>query len=314
MDEDLRTADAADTVSRDAWFARIEEIGDELGYFERLGARHSAFFVDETPTLLVTFETVEAIRTRSADKMPAGHTMARRHGWSHLCLIAEGETWYRDPAVYRFFDRLVDDAFFEDFDRVVFYGAGMGGYAAAAFSVTAPGCTVLLVQPTATLDPAVTEWDPRNRARRRLDFGDRYGYAPDMVDGAGDVFILYDPEETLDAMQAALFTKPFVTNLRCRNLGALLEPTLDKLGVLPQLIEAAGTGTLSAQTFWQLYRARRDHGPYLRTLLARLDEAQRPLLAALLCRNVTTRLNAPRFKRRLAELQEELDALGVVLP
>jgi hypothetical protein len=49
--------------------------------------------------------------------------------------------------------------FFDDFDQVVFYGAGQCGYAAAAFSVATPGATVVAIQPQATLDPRVTEWD-----------------------------------------------------------------------------------------------------------------------------------------------------------
>ena len=116
--------------------------------------------------------------------MPLGAEHRAAGGWSHLCLIAEGDTWFRDPAVYAYFDRLVDDAFFEDFDHVLFYGAGMAGYAACAYSVAAPGAQVLALNPRATLDPAAGRWDDRDRAARRLDFTSRYGYAPDMLEGA----------------------------------------------------------------------------------------------------------------------------------
>ena len=133
-------AAAAPPASRAEWLARIDAVGEEAGYFQTVGARHWAFFADESPTLLVTFETVDAIRA-TPDQLPQGHAIAAAHGWSHLCLIADGETWYRDEAVYRYFDRLVDDAFFEDFDHVAFYGAGMAGYAACAYSVAAPGAT-----------------------------------------------------------------------------------------------------------------------------------------------------------------------------
>lgn len=314
MSDDLRILDAAGADSVEDWFARIEEIGDELGYYEPLGANHGAFFVDDSPTLLVTFETVEQIRAREG-QMPWGYVIARAHGWSHLCLVAKGETWYRHPAVYGYFDRLVDDAFFEDFDRVVFYGAGMSGYAAAAFSVTAPGATVIAVQPVATLDPSVAGWDPRHQKFRRLTFTDRYGFAPDMVEGAGDVFVIYDPVETLDAMHAALFTRSFVTKLPCRNLGRSLESVLTQIGVLPAAIEAAGMGRFVPADFWRLYRARRHHPPYLRRLLARLDEAGRPFLAGLLCRYVVDHNDhAPRFRRRLGELEEKLQSLGRTLP
>lgn len=294
---------------RSAWLARIEEIGEEAGYFQTVGSRHWAFFSDEDPVLLVTFETVQSIRERE-DGLPMGHEIAKQRGWSSLCLIADGETWYRDPAVYRYFDRLVDDAFFEDFDRVVFYGAGMGGYAACAYSVTAPGATVLAIQPVATLDPTIAGWDRRHLQQRRLSFTDRYGFAPAMVEGAGQVFTLFDPAETLDAMHAALFTAPFVTPLRCPYLGARVEHALQQMKLLPDLIFAAGEGGLDAGYFYRAWRARRRYGPYLRGLMAKLDAMRRPQLAGLLARNVVARMQAPRFRQRLVELTEQ----GTELP
>lgn len=306
MNKDVSLCDAKPVTSREEWFQRIDAIGEDLGYFQPVGQRHSAFFLDDSPTLLVTFETVAECRARD-DQMPMGYGLAKTLGWSHLCLIADGETWYRDPAVYGYFDRLVDDAFFEDFDRVVFYGAGMAGYAAAAFSVTAPGATVLAIQPFATLDARITPWDRRHFGQRRLDFADRYGYAPEMVEGAGEVFLIYDPAQTLDSMHAALFTRPFVTKLPCPNLGGEIETALGEIGILAKLIEAAGQGRLTASVFWQLFRARRDHLPYLRRLLDRLDAAERPHLAAMLCRNVLERVgSATHFRNRQGELEAEL--------
>lgn len=246
--------------------------------------------------------------------MPLGYRVAQAHGWSHLCVIAEAEKWYRDRAVYGFFDRLVDDAFFEDFDRVVFYGAGMGGYAAAAYSVTAPGAQVVAIQPQATLDPEVTEWDPRFAQMRRLDFTDRYGYAPDMTEGAGEVMVAYDPQRNLDAMHAALFTRPQTTKLRCRNLGPNVELELARMGILDEMLTLACQGRLDAAAFNRLYRARRGHQPYLIRMLARLDPAQRPCLAALWCRAALQRQEHPRLRRTLERAQAILDAQGVTLP
>ncbi|HEX9856951.1 MAG TPA: phosphoadenosine phosphosulfate reductase [Paracoccaceae bacterium] len=298
--------DASAATDRESWLALIDEIGEEAGYFQPLGARHWAFFADESPTLLVTFETVETIRAGSAAQMPMGHGIASARGWSHLCIIADGPTWYRDPAVYRYFDRLVDDAFFEDFDRVVFYGAGMAGYAACAYSVTAPGATVLAVQPQATLDPAVAGWDTRHRAHRRMNFTDRYGYAPDMIEGTGEVFVVFDPTRIEDAMHAALFTRPYVTMLRCPHLGDRADIALQGMKILPDLIAAAGEGSLTAATFATTWRKRRAFGPYLKALLARVEASGNPRRAAMICRSVTRRLNAPRFRKRLAELEAQL--------
>ena len=295
-------AAAPDPADKAAWLARIEEVGEESGYFQPLGDRHWAYFIDESPTLLVTFETVAAVMAEP-DRLPKGHALARAKGWSHLCIIADGETWYRDPAVYRYFDRLVDDAFFEDFDRVVFYGTGMGAYAACAYSVTAPGATVLAVQPLATLDPGVTGWDRRRRAARRMNFTDRYGYAPDMVEGAGQVFILFDPHQPYDAMHAALFTKPFVTMLRTRHVGTDVEKALDQMKILSQLIDAAGESQLTPDLFARAFRARRDNAPYLRRLVTILDQLGRPTLAIRAARSALKRVDAPKLRKHLAELE-----------
>ena len=289
-------------ANRDAWLARIDSIGEDKGYFQTVGRHHWALFVDESPTLIVSFETIEQIRARNAE-LPVAHGIAAKHGWSHLCLIADGATWYRDPALYGYFDRLVDDAFFEDFDRVLFYGAGMGGYAAAAFAVTAPGAAVLLINPRATLNPAQTGWDRRDMPARRLDFTSRYGYAPDMIEGAGKVFVLHDPTSPVDAMHAALFHAPFVTPLKARLLGDRLDWALGHMGLLEGLIEAAVEDRLTPAAWAAVWRKRRDFGPYLRALLHRSAEAGRTRHEAMICRSVNSRLHAPRFRKRLAELE-----------
>ena len=286
------------------WLAAIEEIGEDAGYFQTVGSRHWAFFSDESPVLLVTFETVADIRSRK-DGLPMGFALAREHGWSTLCLIAEGDTWYRDAAVYRYFDRLVDDAFFEDFDRVVFYGAGMGAYAACAYSVAAPGATVLALAPVATLDPALTGWDKRHARHRRLTFTDRYGYAPDMTEGAGDVFVVFDPSEPLDAMHAALFARPHVTALRARRIGPKPGQVLAEMQILLPLIAAACDGSLDAAMFQRLFRNRRRHAPYLHALLDRLEQAGHRHLAAVAARNAAIRLQSPRFQQRMSDLTAE---------
>ncbi len=297
-------SDAAIATDRQTWLTSIDAVGEEAGYFQTLGTRHWAYFVDESPILLVTFETVDAIRA-NADQLPSGDAIARKHGWSHLCLIADGDTWYRDPSVYRFFDRQVDDAFFEDFDHVAFYGAGMGGYAACAYCVTAPGATVLAISPRATLDPTRTGWDQRDKAHRRLDFTSRYGYAPDMTEGAGQVFIAFDPYNAADAMHATLFARPWMTPLRTRYLHDRAVDGLGQMGILSQMIETAAVGQLSAASFARLWRARRKFVPYLAALLGRAKSGNHPEREFKICNNVTRRLNAPAFRERLMELEAE---------
>ncbi|MGB8623096.1 MAG: phosphoadenosine phosphosulfate reductase [Paracoccaceae bacterium] len=302
-----------DENARAEWYARLEEFGNGEGEIEFLGRHHAAIFIEETPTLLVSFESAAALRAKE-EELPLGLRLADEAGWSQLTILAEGETWFRDHAVYSYFDRLVDDGFFDGFDRVVFYGAGMCGYAAAAFSVAAPGATVIAVGPQATLDPRVTEWDERFVAHRRLSFTDRYGYAPDMLEAAEHAFVLYDPEERFDAMHAALFTRTNVSKLRCRFLGEGLEGHLSRMGILGEMIDAACEDKLTEAVFHRLFRSRRNYGPYLRKMLIALHARHRRELSFIMCRNVVSRLRAPRFRKRMEHLTEELEAEGRPLP
>lgn len=298
----------------DIWLEGLEELGDELGYFETLGDDHSVILTDRGTTLLVTFESLDVIRQESEHARPMGFDLIKENGWSHLCLLAHRQSWFRDPEVYAYFDRLVDDGFFDEFDQVVFLGEGMCGYAAAAYSVAAPGATVIAVSPHATLDPRVTEWDPRYSSMRRTSFTDRYGYAPDMLEAADRAFVLYDPEEELDAMHAALYTRQNVTKLRCRFLGHRILQELANMDILQTLVDRAGTGRMQPIDFHRLFRARRRYTPWLRQVLTQLDDDDRMMLAGLLCRNVISRMNGPRFRRRLKAIEATLAEFGEALP
>ncbi|WP_395540265.1 phosphoadenosine phosphosulfate reductase [Neotabrizicola sp. sgz301269] len=290
-----------DIETPDSWMSAMEEVAEEDGYLERLGSRHWAFFAETGTSLLVTFERAEDLRAR-AGNMPAAWSLCQRHGWSLLTILAEGETFWRDRAVWGYFDRLVDDAFFDDFDQVLFHGAGAGGYAAAAYVVAAPGARALLVAPRATMDPAMVGWDRRDLAARRLDFTSRYGYAPDMTEGAARVWLVHDPLNRNDAAHAALFRRPWTTVLNAHRTGEATQAALAAMGILDPLLQIAMAGMLDRSGYARLWRARRSYPAYLKQILADAAAAKRPRLEAMICRSVTRRMKAPRFARRLAEL------------
>lgn len=275
LDDDFTDLESGD------WFGKLAALGDEHGEFVHLGPRHSCLFIDAGPQLVVTFDSVASIRAMQPRQAPFGLDLVRRNGWSLLSLMSDGDTWFRAPAVYGHIDRLTDDGFFEDFNRVLFCGAGAGGYAAAAFSVAAPGATVLALRPQATLDPAVAGWDPRFVRHRRWDFTNRYGYAPDMLDAAQQAFMLFDPADPLDAMHAALFHRGNVTALRAAHAGAPVEAMLTRTGIFAPLIESAMRGTLDRAGFARMWRARRAFKPYLDRFLTRVEAREQRLAAAL---------------------------------
>jgi hypothetical protein len=229
MQDDLSVFDTSlADLPKGEWCQKISEIAEEHGHFQALGKHHFAAFVEDKPILLVTFETVQGLRSLSDASHPIGWDLFKSHGWSHLSIIPDGHTWFRDPQVYAYFDRLVDDGFFDEFEQVIFYGSGSCGYAAAAFSVAAPGATVIAVQPQATLGPRVTEWDDRFVKMRRTDFTTRYGYAPDMLDAADQAYVIYDPYVAMDAAHAAMFTRSNVKKLRIPNMGSNLQSEMKK--------------------------------------------------------------------------------------
>jgi hypothetical protein len=295
-------ADLAD-LTKGEWLTKLAGIAQAHGFFQPLGKRHFAAHVRRGATLLVTFESIQGMRALSDAAEPLGWRMVRENDWSHLCIACDGDTWFRERKVIGLFDNMIDDGFFDDFDTVVFYGAGPCGYAAAAYSVAAPGARVVVIQPQATLDPRVTEWDDRFVEMRRADFTDRYGYAPDMLDACDRAYVIYDPAETLDAMHAALYTRPGVTKLRMRHMGDAIQGDLMEMKILAPLLDHVARGTLDDASFARLYRARRTHPPYLRRVMAALDAQEREDLVVLMARNVTGRMKAPRFQRRLAEIE-----------
>lgn len=270
-------------LDANAWLDEIDEVCDGLGFFEQLGESHFAGFLEAGNTLLVTFETIDQARLHNADAEPRGFAYARQEGWSLLALLSMGESWFRDPAIFDLFDRLVDDGFFEDFDHIVFYGANGGGYAAAAYSVSAPGATVIALRPQATLDARLTSWDPRYRSQRRNCFQGRYGYAPEMIDGAGAVFVVYDPIQRLDAAHAALFHKPHVAALACPLLGTNIDRAFDRMGIHDAMLKLAMNGRLDGQRFKRLLRARRYDQTYLRSLVTWLTMSEHFRLAIIVC-------------------------------
>ncbi|MGL4320664.1 MAG: phosphoadenosine phosphosulfate reductase [Paracoccaceae bacterium] len=302
MGEQTVPLDAAAATSDAEWLSLMGRIGEESGYLKPLGSRHHALFMDEDPTLLVCFDTIHNIRMRPG-QLPAGFAVAREMGWSYLALIADGDTWFRDPAIYSYFDQLVDDAFFEDFNATVFMGTDMGAYAACAYSVTAPGATVLAFNPRATMDLERAGWDNRARAARRIEFRSRYGYAPDMTEGTGKVFAFHDPGVLLDAVHVSLFAGPWVTPVRMPYLAGRTEWALAQMGLMPELLQQAMKGTLTTASFARMWRARRNFGPYLKGILAATEDAGKPRRALGVCTSVVKRLNAPRFRRRWAEVQ-----------
>ncbi len=295
-------------LSRDAWLDRLGQIGEMHGFFDRLGKDHHALYVQEGDTLLVTFDGAERILKQGLDQLPVGFEAVQKREWSMLSIIADGQTWFRDPAIYAFFDRLVDEDFFDSFEKVIFVGAGpMCGYAAAAFSVTAPGATVLCLSPASTLDREAAPFELRYRHAWRKNFTDRYGYAPDMLDAAEAAYILFDPLDLLNAAHAAMFRGKRVNRIRFRGAGADLLALLEPYNNFDRILKAVSNDRFGPLRFAQILRRFRKNNPaYLRRLLARAEQRGGDRLTRIVAQHGTNLGGMPIFARRLAEIDARL--------
>lgn len=307
MTDPVDDIDLATARTEAEWLARLDEIADERGAFIPLGVHHAGFFADGTNTLLVTFESIETIRRTRPDHRPLGLSIAERHGWSCLVMLSRAPRWYRDAEVLDFFDSQIDAGFFDGFSRVLFYGAGMEGYAACAFSVAAPGATVLAIAPQATLDPEIAPWERRFMAQRRLDFRSRFGFAPSMIEAARAVFVVHDPANRTDSMHATLFRRPFVTTLRSPVLGSDTAAGMERMGVLETLIETAARGRLTPERFHDMMRKRRGDATYLKELVKRAAKANHPALTIVAAHHALALKNSNGVRKYLKRAEKTLE-------
>lgn len=290
----------------------LASVGSENGFFESLGVQHSAVFVkgnaEGGKTLIVTFENLDDIKKDEEDRMPWGYGFVTSQGWSMLGLMAHGWTWYRDEAVFDFFDRLRDEGFYDQFDTVVFYGASMGAYAASVFSASAPKATVVLLSPQATLSRDVASWETRYRKAWKRDFSSRYAYGPEQSASAHKVHLFYDPLASLDAMHAALFNGDNVTKYKCRFMGHRIASLWQRMGVLKQVVLGCVDDTLNVKVFYTLMRARLHNQRYQREMLDRLVKMKRPHLVYRYTRAVLNTRGGPVFRQAMKAAKAEIEA------
>jgi hypothetical protein len=276
---------AADDQS---WSAIAATLAGPEGFY-RETADHSFVFIPRSDTLVVTFDNLDIAMEKRKDRRPWGFSFIEKQGWSMLGVMANGWTWYRDPWVSQQFDALRDSGFFRPFRRVVFYGASMGGYAAAAFVAACPGADVVAISPQSTLDKSVVPWETRYKTAWSRDFSGPYGDAAQASRAAGRVFLLYDPYEPLDTGHARRFDGPNVTALRAPLLGHRLGSSLQQMGILSPITLGALNGTLTEAEFYRMLRARKTFSRYQKELFKRVVDRGHAGLARRLGRYVLTR-------------------------
>jgi hypothetical protein len=271
--------------------------------FYRAGGEHAMLYVPRSrEVLVVTFDNLDLAMEKRDDRRPWGYGFIEKQGWSFLGVTAEGWTWFRDPWVAQAFDGLRDGGFFAGFGRVVFYGASMGGYGAAAYAAACPGADVVAISPQSTLDRALVPWETRYRTAWGRDFGGPYGDAAETSRSARRVTLLYDPYEPLDAAHVARFAGDNVMRLRTPLMGHRLGSSLQQMGILSPTILGALAGTLTEAEFWRSLRARKTFPRYQRELFDRAVARGHAKLARRMARWVLTRGDNRHIRKALAAM------------
>ncbi len=292
--------DKAQLTSTDPRFANLEDAALGTGGFYWESARHAVAFVPGNSTLIVSFESERDAKS-SSERMPYDYeTSNGALGCSVLGVMAKERNWYRDGFVQDAFDHLRDQAFFKAFSKVLFLGASMGGYAALAYSTAAPGSNVLAFSPQATLDRSLVPDDNRWGWTAKLDWSGRYAnFDPEAC---GSTFVLFDPTEPADRLHAQMLKGPNTLHLAAPFLGHGIQKTFGQAGIMPELVAAAATGTLTEQQFHRLKRARMNVPRYQAGLIRWAADRGRMRLAV----SATNAALERKKSRKISILRDEL--------
>ena len=279
-------------------FQDIDVLPGENDFIKDLGEDHVGIYVHGDDTLVVCFENLDKVEESNMNRAPWGYSFISGLGHSFLGLMAAKWSWYRDNAVLDFFD---------EFSKVVFYGASMGGYAAAAFSSVAPGSTVIIMSPQATLERRTASWETRYRKAWIRDFNGRYGYAPDQVISANKVHLFFAPDNREDAMHAALFRGENIYKFRCLFLGHRMASLMQRMGILKSTFLSCINGDITSNSFYSDLRKRREENRYQLEMLNRLVRKKRPDLIVKYCSAVLVRRPGPKFRLQLNIARKTLE-------
>jgi hypothetical protein len=288
--------------NEDRWSAVASGLVGDDGFF-RTSGEHSMLFIPRGATLVVTFDNLDIAMEKREDRMPWGFRFIEEEGHSMLGVMANGWTWYREPWVDAQFLELAGSGFFERFEKVVFYGASMGGYAAAAFSAAVPGATVIAFSPQSILDKSVVPWETRYKAAWHRDYSGPFGDAAEACKAADEVHIVFDPYQPLDASHVARFGGENLRLLRCPLIGHKVATSLQQMGLLKDMVRQMIAGDFDEAHFRAALRVRRSNLRFLRDLSDRCVERQHPKLARVVCNHALGVGGGPHFRRILRQLE-----------
>lgn len=305
--------DNSDEPEIPLWFHDLRPGGGAEGFLER-NLRHSLLFVKRpVKRLLISFDNLSNVNRNDTGREPWAYKFAQDINISHLGVMAHVADWYRDQDLIDRFKRLADDGFFEGYDRVVFAGVSMGGFAAIAFASLVPGAHVISVNPQSTLDTSIVPWETRYEGGRRQDWTLPLSDAALLTSGLGRVNIFYDPYHELDKQHVARFSGDNIRVFNCRHSVHKTAVFLRKINALKPVMHAAIFDELTELEFYRLYRGRRDLRWFRGSVVGYFNERGRTEFSDKFTQMFRKRLRAKK-RREQREEGAVTDAAAPVAP
>jgi len=275
--------------TRAAWLKHLSDVGSGHGFFERVGADHMALFVEESETLLVSFDRAERVYAETRDGMPAGFEMVVRREWSFLSILSMGDTRFRDDDLSLMFETLLDNGVFDTFKRVFFLGLGpVCGHAACCYSSAAPGARVIASRPAARVDQGAGG-------------NTRFADASALLSGSDAATILFDSKEAGAPENFARFSGSNVVRVDLPHCGAALETMIHEDDLAPPMFRALGNNRLDAARVREILRpSKRRNGSYLMRLAEAALNAGQTRRAATIARYALDATGEQRFRTLLS--------------
>ncbi|QYX56863.1 glycosyltransferase family 2 protein [Roseovarius sp. SCSIO 43702] len=240
------------------WFEDLRPGAEGEGFLIK-SLRHSLLFAQrKSDRLLVTFDNLSNVNNEDPAREPWAYKFAQDEGLAHLGVLAHVSDWYRDAGLMERFEKLVGEGFFEGYERVIFAGVSMGGYAALAYSSYVPGAHVITVNPQTTLDPALVPWETRYEKGQRQDWTLPMGDAAALTGSAGRVNVFYDPYHELDQKHVDRLAGDNISIFKCWFSQHKTAVFLRKIDALKPVMRHAIFDELTEEEFYRLYRARRN--------------------------------------------------------
>lgn len=238
-------------------------------------------FVEGSETLVIVFPPFGQSVGENIRKIPCwANGFLRKRGYSILGFKLKNPDWFRNAQLHQYLRSPRFRKFLESFERVVFYGGSMGGYAALAFSELIAKAEVLALSPQFTLNPVTVPWEPRwVEAGQKQDWDGDFANAADNCKSAARVVVTYDPHFKLDAKHIEQLYSSNVLKLPVPNVGHSTVMWLNRMGILSNLFDSFMDGTLEKRAFTSLVRQRSRMLPhYYLTLSQRLSKNKKKSL------------------------------------